>query len=237
MESLKLSIIIPAQNEERGIHFVLEKLVSHVSGPHPLFPHEIEIIVVNDGSTDQTASVVGKMCGDFPCIKLINHRNNQGYGTALKTGFREARGEYIGFLDADGSYPPEAIFYLFSRIVENGADIVWGSRLMNGKKEMPFIRWLGNLFFRILTNILFRSNLTDVTSGMRVFKKELAPHFFSLPYGLEFSPAMSAIALQKGLTVEELPIPYEKRIGKSKLKIFEDGFKFLFAIMACKYFR
>lgn len=228
----KFSIIIPAHNEEKGVRYVLDALLqSRYPENFPYSISDFEIIVVNDGSTDRTEDVVGEYIREDAPVRIVSHRSNEGYGTALKTGFKEAKGQYIGFLDADGSYVPESIYVLFARLIETGADIVWGSRMMDGRQEMPPIRWVGNVFFRWFTNLIFRSTLTDVTSGMRVFQRGLAHHFLPLPYGLEFSPAMSAIALQRGLTIEEIPIPYRERIGKSKLQVVKDGLKFFGAIV------
>lgn len=231
----KFSIVIPAHNEEKGVRCVLEDLLqSKYPEGFPYRISDFEIIVVNDGSTDRTENVVREYIREDVPIRIVNHQSNEGYGTALKTGFKEAKGEYIGFLDADGSYVPEFIYMLFARLIETGADIVWGTRMMNGRQEMPPVRWVGNAFFRWFTNLIFRSTLTDVTSGMRVFRRELAHHFLPLPYGLEFSPAMSAIALQRGLTIKEVPIPYRERIGKSKLQVVKDGLKFFAAIILSK---
>ncbi len=226
------SVVIPAYNEARGIGKVLDVLFkSKKDGLKGMKDSRVKIIVVDDGSTDKTPEIAGR----YKDVKVISHSRNFGYGRALWTGFKASKGDYIAFLDADGSYPPEFVYMLFRRIIASEADIFLGSRLMQGKGKMPLLRYLGNIMFRYIANTLFRSNLTDVTTGMRVFRKEVVYLFESLPYGLAFSPAMSCIAMKKGLIIKEVPIPYKERIGKSKLRIINDGILFLKAIIFTKF--
>jgi len=237
METLKnrlstFSVVIPAFNEAKGIGKVLDVLLGpKEDGFKDVENSRMEIIVVNDGSTDNTPEIVSR----YSDVILINHQKNLGYGRALWKGFKASKGDYIAFLDADGSYPPEFVYMLFRKITGSEADIFLGSRLMQGRGKMPLLRYMGNILFRWIANMLFRSNLTDVTTGMRVFKKEVVYLFESLPYGLAFSPAMSCIAMKKGLTIRETPIPYKERIGRSKLKIINDGVMFLKAIIFSKF--
>ena len=178
--------------------------------------------MVDDGSKDRTADVAQRILG----VTLVSHPRNKGYGAALKTGYSQARGELIGFLDADGTYPPE----FFPRLCEsalNGSDLVIGSRMAGEDSQMPLTRRVGNLFFATLLSLLGRQKVTDSASGMRVFKREILEHIYPLPDGLNLTPVMSTRALHEGIAIKEVPIPYSERVGRSKLSVIHDGRVFL----------
>jgi glycosyltransferase involved in cell wall biosynthesis len=157
---------------------------------------------------------------------LIRHPRNKGYGAALKTGFSKASGELIGFLDADGTYPPE-YFPQLCQSALNGSDLVIGSRMAGEDSKMPVTRRVGNFFFANLLSILGRQKVTDSASGMRVFKREILGQIYPLPDGLNLTPVMSTRALHEGIKIEEVPIPYSERVGRSKLSVIRDGRIFL----------
>jgi glycosyltransferase involved in cell wall biosynthesis len=159
-------------------------------------------------------------------VRLIRHCRNRGYGAALKTGFGESRGDLIGFLDADGTYPPEYFPELCARALE-GADLVIGSRMAGSKSQMPATRRLGNLFFAGLLSLMSNARVTDSASGMRVFRREILEQMYPLPDGLNLTPIMSTRALHEGIRVAEVPIPYSERLGSSKLSVVRDGMVYL----------
>jgi hypothetical protein len=161
-----------------------------------------------------------------PGVRLIRHPQNAGYGAALKTGFFEAKGDLIGFLDADGTYPPEA-FPQLCRLAMNGADLVIGSRMSGAESRMPLTRRLGNVFFATLLTVLGRQRVTDSASGMRVFRKGILDRLSPLPDGLNLTPVMSVRAIHEGLRTAEVPIAYSERVGRSKLSVVRDGSLFL----------
>ena len=138
----RLSVVIPAFNEEQGIGPLLDRLITTGNRIQELFPviADVEVIVVDDGSTDATRTIVAR----FPHVKLIRHAANKGYGAALKTGFSNATGDYMAFLDADATNPPEALPDLVRPIVEGRADVVVGTRVSDKDGGMPKIRTLGN---------------------------------------------------------------------------------------------
>jgi hypothetical protein len=162
---------------------------------------------------------------------LIRHAKNGGYGAALKTGFAAARGEWIGFMDADGTYPPEYYPALFEAAKREEADIVIGSRMAGAKSEMPAVRRLGNLIFARLVSLISARRITDSASGMRIFKKAILPTIYPLPDGLNLTPVMSTRALHERLTMVEVPIPYSERVGRSKLSVVKDGMRFAQSIV------
>lgn len=222
-----LSVVIPALNEEEGIGEVIERVLSVEPRLHDIGIQGLELIVVDDGSQDGTAEVVST----FPQVRLVRHPSNRGYGAALKSGFREARGEWLSFLDADGTYPPESLPELCRVAVENEADVVIGSRMSGTNSEMPAVRRLGNTLFAGLLSIVGNKRVMDTSSGMRILHRDALAALYPLPDGLQFTPAMSTRALHEELKVIETPIPYQERVGRSKLSVFRDGFRFLHTIV------
>jgi len=217
-----LSVVIPAYNEEDGITEIATRVLAVAPDLKKAGVAEMELLVVDDGSRDKTAEVASNIKG----VTLVRHPKNKGYGAALKTGFAQAKGELIGFLDADGTYPPE-YFPKLCQSALNGAELVIGSRMAGEKSEMPLVRRVGNFFFATLLTILGRQKVTDSASGMRVFKREILEHVYPLPDGLNLTPVMSTRALHEGIKIEEVPIPYSERVGRSKLSAIRDGRIFL----------
>ena len=217
-----LSVVIPAYNEENGIAEIACRVLSVAPALKNAGVDQLELLIVDDGSKDRTAEVASKIAG----VNLICHPRNRGYGAALKTGFSKARGELIGFLDADGTYPPE-YFPQLCRAALNGGDLIIGSRMAGAESKMPLTRRVGNFFFANLLTVLSRQKVTDSASGMRVFKREILEQVYPLPDGLNLTPVMSTRALHEGITIGEVPIPYSERVGRSKLSVIRDGRIFL----------
>ena len=222
-----LSVVIPAFNEEGSIQAIIERVLAI----RPQLPDagitDLELIVVDDGSSDRTSDLVAA----YADVRLIRHTANSGYGAALKTGFAAARGEWIGFLDADGTYPPEHFPKLYQQAQGANADIVIGSRMSGSESKMPAVRRLGNLIFARLVNWVSASQITDSASGMRIFKRSILPDLYPLPDGLNLTPVMSTRALHERLVMVEVPIPYSERIGRSKLSVVNDGMRFAQSIV------
>ncbi|HXF85231.1 MAG TPA: glycosyltransferase family 2 protein [Anaerolineales bacterium] len=217
-----LSVVIPAYNEEDGIAEIAQRVLAIEADLKKIGVDRLELLVVDDGSKDRTAEVAASI----PGVSLIRHPKNRGYGAALKTGFSKASGELIGFLDADGTYPPE----YFPKLCEaalNGVDLVIGSRMAGADSKMPLTRRIGNFFFANLLSLLGRQKVTDSASGMRVFKREILEQIYPLPDGLNLTPVMSTRALHEGIKISEIPIPYSERVGRSKLSVLRDGRIFL----------
>lgn len=218
-----LSVCIPVLNEEGAIAETLRRCLAVRGELRRVGIPELEIIVVDDGSTDGTASIVRS----FEDVRLIHHPKNRGYGAALKTGFAAARHDLVGFLDADATYPPEQFPKLCSTMASERADLVIGSRMAGAETEMPAVRRLGNLFFANLLTLIGRTLVTDSASGMRIFRKPVLDILSPLPDGLNLTPVMSTRAVHEGIKVVEVPIPYKERVGASKLSVTRDGLRFL----------
>lgn len=221
-----LSVVIPAYNEENGIAEIAGRVLSVKDDLKKSGIDDLELLVVDDGSGDNTAEIVMKMNG----VRLIRHEVNKGYGAALKTGFSNAKGELIGFLDADGTYPPEYFPQLCVKAL-NGSDLVIGSRMAGAESKMPLTRRIGNLFFATLLTLIGQQRVSDSASGMRVFKREILERIYPLPDGLNLTPVMSTRAVHEGIQMMEVPIPYDERVGSSKLSVVRDGSVFLQSIV------
>ena len=217
-----LSIVIPAWNEEDGIRDICERTLAVRPALAAVGVDGLELIVVDDGSSDKTAAVAESI----PGVRLLRHAQNGGYGAALKTGWAAATGEWCGFLDADGTYPPEYFPALYERAVETHADLVIGSRMAGAESEMPLTRRVGNIIFARLVNVVAAANITDSASGMRIFRKEILENLYPLPDGLNLTPVMTTRALHERLVMTETPIPYSERVGRSKLSVVHDGLRF-----------
>jgi glycosyltransferase involved in cell wall biosynthesis len=224
---VKLSIIIPAYNEEDAIEAILTQCLA---ARQPLKAaaglSDVEVIAVDDGSRDRTRELASK----FKEAKLLVHPRNRGYGAALMTGFEGATGDYLSFLDADGTCDPLAFADLFKALKAGDADMAVGNRI-HAASKMPRIRELGNRFYACVISRLTGACVNDSASGMRLFKRAMLPKLKPLPTGLHFTPAMTARAACMGAKIVETPIPYADRQGQSKLNVVADGLRFLSVIL------
>jgi glycosyltransferase involved in cell wall biosynthesis len=221
-----LSVVIPAYNEEDGIAAIVDRVLAIETKLPDVGVDALECIVVDDGSKDRTADIVAQY---GPRVRLIRQQN-KGYGGALKTGFQASRGELLGFLDADSTYPPE-YFPQMCRIALDGADLVIGSRMAGEKSEMPLVRRIGNFIFANLLSIVAGVKISDSASGQRIIRREALPALYPLPDTLDFTPAMSTRALHENLKMVEMAIPYKERSGRSKLSVVKDGLRFFKSIV------
>jgi len=213
-----LSIVLPAKNEEAGI----SKTLPLIRKLHP----DAEIIVVNDGSTDGTAAVAESVEG----VICVNHPVSVGNGGAIKSGAREATGEIVVFMDADGQHNPHDIERLLEPF-ERGFDMVVGAR--NRESQASWPRAMANQCFNRLASLMTKFDIKDLTSGMRAVRRD---KFLSILYLLpnEFSyPTTSTMAFfRSGFFVDYVPIVVAKRDGTSShIKIFRDGFRFILIIL------
>ncbi|MBN1165218.1 MAG: glycosyltransferase family 2 protein [Candidatus Krumholzibacteriota bacterium] len=216
----KVSLVIPAYNEEGSISLVLEEIEQVMRSQ----VKDFEIIIVDDGSTDKTTAVLQELP-----VKVVTHPRNRGYGAALKSGIRKAQGEIIIITDADSTYPAEQIPPILSHMDEY--DMVVGAR--TGKNvKIPLIRKPAKWFLSKLANYLSGTDIPDLNSGLRAFRRETVLKFFNiLPDGFSFTTTITLGMLCNGYTIKYLPIDYFKRDGKSKIRPIHDTLNFISLIV------
>jgi glycosyltransferase involved in cell wall biosynthesis len=224
-----LSVVIPAYNEENGVAEVIRRVLSTEPELKKVGLDGLELIIVDDCSKDRTAEIVESFADQG--VVLIRHEVNRNYGGALKTGFRHAKGKYLAFMDADGTYPPEYYPKMFQNLIAQDADLVIGSRMAGVESDMPLTRRIGNTIFAALISAIAHKRITDSASGQRILKREALEKLYPLPDGLNFTPVMSTRALHEDIKMIEVPIKYEERDGESKLSVVNDGLRFLFSIL------
>jgi len=234
--SRRLSIVLPCHNEVEAVGPVLHRLDGLVDEWLHSGLELCEVIVVDDGSTDGTPGAVktwiaSSTRSDFS-IRLIQHGARKGYGAAIKTGIGLAEGDLIAFYDVDGTYDPEHIPGLVRAMNESNALMACGDRL-SSCEHMPLTREIGNRLFVGTINLLFGARVVDSCTGMRVFPRSMSDFFahHRLPNGLDYSLALTLSFLKGGHGLVEMPIPYARRIGRSKLRVLSDGPRFYMRII------
>ena len=210
VDDKSFAIIIPVHNEESSIRMTLDKVLKH-------YADKAEIIVVNDGSTDNTSAIVS----EYPGIKYITHKHQYGYGAALKSGITSTDRGIVCFIDADGQHNSEDIQRLVDNVGE--ADMVIGSR--GRRAYLNLIRAPGKYVIRVISNYLAGQKIPDLNSGLRAIKRNVILRYIHLlPDGFSASSTMTMILLIKRYEVMFLPIKTQRRIGKSEVKQLQDGF-------------
>ncbi len=223
----KLSIVIPAYNEEQSIREIITRCLEAREGIcREAGLSAVEVIAVDDGSRDKTREIAEAVAG----ARVVVHPVNKGYGAALMTGFEAASGDYLAFLDADGTCDPKVFGGLCRAVAEQDAELVIGNR-MHADSQMPRVRYIGNRVYAAIISWLSGVPVGDTASGMRVFSRDLLPRLYPLPTGLHFTPAMTARSACMGTRIAEVPIPYLERAGESKLNVVQDGLRFLNVIL------
>ncbi|MCA0314613.1 MAG: glycosyltransferase family 2 protein [Candidatus Melainabacteria bacterium] len=227
-----LSILIPVFNEEATLITLLDMV--HNADSLGL---EKELIIVDDGSTDNTRAILSELDTAKYNAKIYYHEKNQGKGAALRTAQGYAEGDLIMIQDADLEYDPKEYPELLRPLVEGRADVVYGSRLCGGKPTRAFkiMHLFGNKFLSLVTNILYNATLTDMETCYKVFKRDIFKKVKIKCDRFDFEPEITAKVLKQGVRLYELPISYYGRDYDEGKKItWKDG---IWAILALIRFR
>jgi glycosyltransferase involved in cell wall biosynthesis len=230
---MKLSVIVPAYNEEKTIWRVLEKLksVDLIGG------FTKEIVIVNDCSADNTESVAKRFIDENPALEVsyYRHEYNQGKGAALHTGIRRATGDYIIVQDADLEYDPQEFNILLKPVVEGYADVVYGSRFMGGRPHRILFFWhtIGNKFLTFLSNMFTNLNLTDMETCYKLFRADMLKGLVLVEKRFGFEPEVTAkISKISKIRIYEVGVSYYGRTYDEGKKInWKDGFRALYCIV------
>lgn len=217
-----VSVVVPAYNEEGAIHSVIDQIAKAMAVTGMTF----EIIVVDDGSTDGTRGLLSQKTG----IRVVTHQTNRGYGAALKSGIRTARGDIILITDADGSYPNEEIPRLLAELDE-GCEMVVGART-GALVSIPWFRRLPKRVLGALANYLSERDIPDLNSGLRTFRRDVYLRFSNLiSDGFSFTTTLTLAMLCDGCEVKFIPVNYYRRTGTSKIRPVRDTLRFLLLIV------
>jgi glycosyltransferase involved in cell wall biosynthesis len=219
---MKLSVVIPAQNEAASLPALLKNL-RHVLGACAF---SSEVIVVNDHSTDRTSEVIQEHG-----IRLVDNTARPGKGRALICGFEASLGDYIVMMDADGSHLPEFIPE-FIRELDSGYGLIIGSRQLGGSDEYTFLRSLGNIFLSGIFNVLTNNHITDVLNGFKGFRRDIFTRFKYKSGEFEIEIELVANALKAGYRIGEFACHEKARSGGvAKSRIVRHGCRFLCTIL------
>ncbi|MBR6098400.1 glycosyltransferase family 2 protein [bacterium] len=224
----KISILIPVYNEAATLKEILKKVEEA-----DFCGLEKEIILIDDCSTDGTK----ELYSELP-YKVLYHDVNQGKGAALRDGFKEATGDIIIIQDADLEYDPKDYHDLIQLIIENKADVCYGSRLNGGKpsRSFMFLHLMGNKFLSLLTNILYGSTLTDMETCYKAFKAEFIKGIEIKSNRFDFEPEITAKVLKRGARLYEVPISYYGReFAEGKKITWVDGIHAVKALIKFRF--
>lgn len=233
-----LSVVIPAFNEEDTVRLILDQVLGlDIPGI------QMEVILVNDCSTDSTQSVVEKYISESGSnsIHLFNQEKNQGKGAAIRRGIEESRGDFLVIQDADLEYDPHEYHKLLDPILNQKADVVYGSRFMGSNPHRILFFWhsVGNKLLTFLSNMFNNLNLTDMETCYKMFRSEIIKKIYLRENRFGFEPEVTAkISRVPGIRIYEVGISYYGRTYREGKKIsWKDGFRAIYCIIKYSLFR
>jgi glycosyltransferase involved in cell wall biosynthesis len=211
-----LSVIVPVFDERATVAEILRRIRS-VS-----IPLELEVVVVDDGSSDGTDKILAAL--EDSTVRVVTHSANRGKGAAVSTGLENVRGDLVLVQDADLEYDPDDWPRLLDPILKGKARVVYGSRFTGERKNMFPSHWLGNRLLTLVTNVLYRSTLSDMETCYKLFDRRVLDGITIRSRRFEFEPEITAKVLRRGFRIYEVPISYAGReISEGKKISWRDG--------------
>jgi glycosyltransferase involved in cell wall biosynthesis len=225
-----LSVIVPVYNERVTVAEVIRRIRAVD------VPLDVEVIVVDDGSSDGTDKVLSAL-GDS-MVRILTHPVNRGKGAAIRTGLASARGDLVLVQDADLEYDPEDWPRLLEPILRGKARVVYGSRFTGERKNMLPMHWIGNRFLSLVTNLLYSSTMSDMETCYKLFDRQVLEGITIESDRFEFEPEITAKVLRRGFRIYEVPISYAGReMSEGKKITWRDGLGALRALIKYRFSR
>ena len=225
-----LSVIVPVFNERVTVAEIIRRIRAVD------VPVAVEVIVVNDGSSDGTDKVLSAL-GDST-VRVLNHEANKGKGAAIRTGMAVARGDLLLVQDADLEYDPADWPRLLEPILKGKAQVVYGSRFTGERKNMLPLHWIGNRFLSLVTNILYSSTMSDMETCYKLFDRRVLEGITIQSDKFDFEPEITAKVLRRGYRIYEVPISYAGReVDEGKKITWRDGIGALRALIKYRFTR
>jgi glycosyltransferase involved in cell wall biosynthesis len=223
-----LTVIMPVFNERTTVAEVIRRMRAVD------LPVTLEIIAVDDGSSDGSDKVLGAL--EDSTVRVLRHQKNQGKGAAIRTGMVEARGDLVLIQDADLEYDPNDWPKLLDPILRGKARVVYGSRFTGERKNMLPLHWLGNRLLSLVTNVLYSSTLSDMETCYKLFDSQVLEGLTIVSNRFDFEPEITAKILRRGHRIYEVPISYAGREPDEGKKItWRDGFGAMRALVKFRF--
>jgi len=226
----KLSVVVPVYDERNTIVEVVRRMRA-VRLPDAL---DLEIVIVDDGSTDGTRDVLPQLSDST--VRVLYHEGNRGKGAAVRTGFANVTGDLVLIQDADLEYDPEDWPRLLNPILRGKAEVVYGSRFTGERRNMLVFHWLGNRFLSLVTNLLYNTTLSDMETCYKLFDRRVIDSLTLRSDRFAIEPEMTAKVLRKKIRIYEVPISYTGREYEEGKKItWRDGFAALWTLVKYRF--
>jgi glycosyltransferase involved in cell wall biosynthesis len=223
---MKLSVIMPVYNERSTLRFVVERVLA--------VPLEIELICVDDGSSDGSRELLSELSSEYPQLRIFLQPQNQGKGAALRRGIQEASGDFVIIQDADLEYDPDDYPTLLEPLIQGKADVVYGSRFLGSRPHRVLYFWhsVGNRVLTLLSNCLTNINLSDMETCYKVFRREVIQSIPIAENRFGFEPEITVKIAKRHLRIYEVGISYWGRTYAEGKKIgWRDGFAALWCLL------
>ena len=225
---MKLSIVMPVYNERDTLPSIVNSVLSQP------FPFEIELLCVDDGSTDSSREILLQLQKEYPAMRVLLQPHNRGKGAALRRGIQEATGEFVVIQDADLEYDPAEYPLLLAPLIDGKADVVYGSRFMGGRPHRVLYFWhsVGNRLLTLFSNALTDLNLTDMETCYKAFRREVIQSIQLEEDRFGFEPEITVKIAKLGLRVYEVGISYSGRTYEEGKKIgWKDGVRAIWCLV------